>query len=69
MQLLSRYGGFDSVAMTDVGAHSLKATALSWAAKADIPSDVRRFLGGHAIPKDKSMLEYGRDNLAGPLRE
>ena len=32
--------------------HSLKATILSWAAKAGLPMGVRRHLGGHAISKD-----------------
>eukprot|EP00972_Heterocapsa_arctica_P075691 11164176-Heterocapsa_arctica.AAC.1 len=44
--------------------HSCKATALSWAAKAGLRPGSRRLLGGHAKPKDLSMLEYSRDALA-----
>jgi hypothetical protein len=49
--------------------HSCKATALSWAAKAGLRPGSRRLLGGHAKPKDLSMLEYSRDALAPVLRE
>eukprot|EP00972_Heterocapsa_arctica_P078118 11521972-Heterocapsa_arctica.AAC.1 len=40
--------------------HSCKATALSWAAKAGLRPGSSRLLGGHAKPKDLSMLEYSR---------
>ena len=49
--------------------HSGKATLLSWAAKAGLSRSVRRMLGGHADPRDKSMLEYSRDAMAQPLNE
>ena len=48
--------------------HSLKATCLSWAAKAALPVETRRILGGHAQPGDVSVLEYSRDAMAGPLK-
>ena len=51
----------------DFGTHSAKATLLSWAAKAALPRAVRRMLGAHADPRDKSMLEYSRDAMAGPM--
>ncbi len=50
------------------GTHSLKATMLSWCAKAGMPKGARRLLGGHAAHRDKSVLEYSRDALAEPLR-
>ena len=50
------------------GAHSAKATLLSWAAKFSLGIEDRRLLGGHADPQAKSALEYSRDALAGPLR-
>ena len=42
-------GGFTSEDLKDVGAHSLKATTLSWMAKAGVDKDTRRALGG--IPR------------------
>lgn len=47
-----------------MGAHSLKATALSWLAKAMAPEKVRRLLGYHVKPKDRSVVIYSRDALA-----
>ena len=60
--------GFDAEALSNVGSHSLKATALSWMAKAGIQKAHRRLLGGHTKPGDRSMAEYSRDELAEPLR-
>jgi hypothetical protein len=51
-----------------VSSHSLKCTLLSWASKFGLPADVRRFLGHHTKSEDGSLLIYGRDNAAGPLR-
>ena len=50
------------------GAHSAKATLLSWAAKFSMHVEDRRLLGGHTDPNTKSALEFSRDALAGPLR-
>ena len=50
-------------------AHSCKATMLSWAAKFGLSPSTRRLLGAHAKVSDRSMLEYSRDALAGPLRD
>ena len=47
--------------------HSCKTTMLSWAAKAGLPMEDRRLLGGHSNPGEKMTLEYSRDALAGPL--
>jgi len=49
--------------------HGCKATCLSWAAKFGLKHGSRRLLGGHAKPKDLSMLEYSRDAIAPALRE
>ena len=43
--------------------HSGKATCRSWAAKFGLNHGCRRLLGGHAKPKDLSVLEYSRDCL------
>ena len=53
----------------NVGTHSAKATALSWAAKWGLPNSVRRALGGHVKPKEKSVETYSRDYLAGLFRQ
>ena len=55
--------------ISKVGTHGIRATLLSWAAKSGMPPASRRLLGGHAKAKDKSVLEYSRDALAGPLRQ
>ena len=48
--------------------HSLKATPLSWCAKAGLEPDVRLLLGHHVTGK-KSADVYARDVLAAPLRQ
>ena len=55
--------------VSNIGSHSLKATLLSWAAKFGLPPTVRRKLGGHSKPKERSTIAYSRDELAGPLRQ
>ena len=57
-----------AVGLEDVGTHSLKATLLSWSAKAGLDALDRKFLGGHLNKSDLSMVAYSRDTLAGPLR-
>eukprot|EP00971_Amphidinium_carterae_P159497 3161810-Amphidinium_carterae.1 len=52
-----------------LGTHSLKATLLSWCAKAGVPESSRRLLGKHVKPKDLSVTVYSRDALAKPLRD
>ena len=51
-----------------LGTHSCKATLLSWAAKWSMPHGPRRILGYHSEGRDRSMLTYSRDGMAGPLR-
>ena len=48
--------------------HSMKATMLSWCAKAGVPPNARRMLGYHSKASDKSTLVYSRDVMAWPLR-
>jgi len=62
-------GGFVGDALRNVGAHSLKATCLSWAAKRGVAPEARRLLGYHRTPGERSTASYSRDELAGPLRE
>ena len=50
--------------LTNVGAHSLKATCLSWMSKAGMEVKTRRLMGYHVKPKDTSVLLYSRDALA-----
>ena len=61
--------GVDDDRVQQITSHSLKATLLSWLAKAGASVASRRLLGGHIKPGEKSVLEYSRDGLAGPLRE
>ena len=65
---LLRKHGFSMAELEHIGSHSLKATALSWMAKAGIHKSHRRLLGGHMKPGDRTMAEYSRDELAEPLR-
>jgi hypothetical protein len=47
--------------------HSLKATALSWAAQANLPEEDRRVHGKHK-PAQMSVQLYSRDDILGSLR-
>ena len=60
-------GGLPRDAAATVSSHSLKATVLSWCAKADLPVSVRRLLGGHVSRSEKSVAICSRDALGGPL--
>ena len=48
----------------DMGTHSLKATWLSFMAKAGCEGDLRRLAGYHTDPGAKMALEYSRDAQA-----
>ena len=65
-ELLKRYS-MEKMDMSNVGAHSMKATALSWMAKAMVSEKLRRLMGYHVKPKDTSLVIYSRDALAGGL--
>ncbi len=69
MRELLMDGGITGQEAAVYGTHSCKATLLSWAAKSGMPKPDRRLLGGHAAPKDRSVLEYSRDALGEPLRK
>ena len=68
-EILIRISGLTSERAGGVGSHSLKATLLSWSAKFGLSAATRRRLGGHVKPKDRSLKEYSRDELAGPMLE
>ena len=59
----------DAERAATIGSHSLKATLLSWAGKFGLAPAIRRRLGGHVKPKDRSLIEYSRDEMAAPLSE
>ena len=48
---------------------SLKATCLSWVAKAGVSPPLRKLLGYHVDATELSVNTYSRDLLAPPLRE
>lgn len=50
------------------GTHSMKATLLSWSAKAGVSMSHRTILGYHASGSAETAILYSRDALAGPLR-
>ena len=60
----------DEQTPTDLlGTRSGKVTGLSWMSKVGAIDSVRRFLGYHIAPGDKSMSTYSRDAAAEPLRQ
>ena len=61
--LLSR--GEQPESVKNLGAHSFKATLLSWCAKAGVSTGSRRMLGNHTKPKDKMVVTYSREQLFG----
>ena len=66
-ELLMR-AGFSWEQVCRISSHSLKATALSWAAKFGISREAREILGYHMVGSH-SALHYARDEQAGPLRK
>ena len=67
LRTLLTKAGLDDSEAARFSTHSCKATLLTWCAKAGIRSEHRRLLGGHSRPKERMVLEYSRDALAGPL--
>ena len=61
--------GVDPIRAAVITPHGLKATVLSWCAKANVKQEVRRVLGYHAQKGEKMMHTYARDSQSGPLRE
>lgn len=59
--------GESAESVKKVGTHSCKATCLSWCAKNNVPPDVRKSLGYHSNPGDRTAQVYSRDAMAGPL--
>ena len=66
--LLLRHGVQASL-LWNVGSLSLKATVLSWAAKAGVFKVHRRVLGYQKDPGDRSVFGYSPDIFTLPLRE
>ena len=52
----------------DLKSHSLKRTALSWAAKAGVDREQRRLLGRHASAVEGSDSIYATDLMVDPVR-
>ena len=67
-ELLHKYG-VAKEKLTNVGAHLMKATALSWMAKAGMEPKLRRLMGYHIKPKDTSVVLYSRDALGPGLEK
>ena len=61
--------GYDIKKAAKYTSHSLKATFLSWTAKAGIDRELQRILGYHAKLGDKTIVVYQRDAMAEPLRQ
>ena len=66
--LLARNQQVNADALLGISTHSLKATLLSWAAKAGLDTIERTILGYHSTGLNSSTLSYSRDSMAGPLR-
>ena len=60
--------GFSAEELARVGAHSLKATVLSWLAKFGVDVPTRMLLGYRRSKSEQASAAYSRDELAGPLR-
>ena len=55
-------GGVENCSViANLGTHSLKATLLSWLAKANCDTSLRRLAGYHVDSSSKMALEYSRD--------
>ena len=59
--------GFLQCSDHNLTSHSLKATTLSWAAKAGVPRDQRRILWRHAAAVQGADSFYSRDMSIGPV--
>ena len=59
--------GFLACSDGNLSSHSLKATTLSWAAKAEVPRDQRKILGRHSAAIEGSDSFYSRDMSIGPV--
>eukprot|EP00435_Cladocopium_sp_Y103_P045840 s612_g13.t1 len=68
MWLRGLLGSAEGPAVSEVGTHSLKATALSWCSKFGLEISTRRALGYHHTNADRSVNTYARDAMAAPLR-
>ena len=55
--------------LENIGSHSLKATLLTACGKYPLPVEDRQLLGYHVLRREASVLNYNRDNLAGPIEK
>ena len=60
--------GFSVSDVAKLTSHSLKATLLSWVAKAGCSTQIRRALGGHTKASDRTPDIYTRARMAEPIR-
>ena len=66
---LLRDAGVDPATAARYSSHSLKATTLSWCAKAGVSQPVRRLLGYHLAPGDQIVDLYARHSYIVPLNQ
>ena len=59
-----RLAGSSKSDVSGISSHSLKATCLSWAAKAGMPRELRQILGYHIVPGTMTALRCSRDKQA-----
>ena len=59
--------GFTDDELKNIASHSLKATWLTAAGKFNVPVEMRQLLGYHVLRRESSVLNYNRDNMAGPI--
>ena len=55
--------------LANIGSHSLKATLLTACGKYPLETEDRQLLGYHVLRREASVLNYNRDNLAGPIEK
>lgn len=67
MEVSNILKGFLGCSDQSLTSHSLKATTLSWAAKAELPREHRRVLGRHAAAVQGADCFYSRDICVGPV--
>ena len=59
--------GIPKSSYSNIASHSLKPTLLAVCAKFGLDMTSRQLLGYHVVSGQYSALNYGRDNLAGPI--
>ena len=67
MEVTDILRGFLESSDASLTSHSMKATTLSWSAKAEMPREQRRILGRHSSTVQDSDSCYSRDMSIGPV--